>query len=258
MPAGTRLSPFQLARLAACGMPQVSVRKPLRLTVFSTGDELRDPGQPLADGQIYDANRLLIRHLLAGMPLQVADLGILPDDPARIRTALAAAAADTDVLLTSGGVSVGDADHVRAVVESLGELRFWRIAIKPGKPVAHGRIGRTVFFGLPGNPVSTVVTLLLLVKPALWWLAGGPSDAPPRMSAVLADAIEHSPGRAEFQRGRLEQRAGAAVVQVCGDQSSNRLSSFAGANCLICVPRHAGRLEAGMQVEVLPFSGILG
>jgi molybdopterin molybdotransferase len=255
--AGTRLGVFGLARLAACGNTSVRVRAPLQVSIFSTGDELREPGEMLAFGQIYDANRFAIRQLLSGLPVAITDLGILPDDAKAIRDVLAAEARRSHVVLTSGGVSVGAADHVRAVVEELGSLGFWRVAIKPGKPIAYGRIGSAVFFGLPGNPVSTVITLLMLVKPILWQLAGGKPAPSPLVTATLAHAIEHDPGRAEFQRGRLLQADGRSVVSVSGDQSSNRLSSFHSANCLICIPRDCGRLEPGAAVDVLPFGGLL-
>jgi molybdopterin molybdotransferase len=257
VPAGTRLDAFQLARLATCGITRVAVRSRLRVALFVTGNELRDPGTALALGEIYESNRLLVRELLSSMPIVVHDLGIVGDDPAAIRTLLTRAAQEADVILTSGGVSVGDADFVRDAVEALGSLTFWRLAIKPGKPIAHGRIGNAVFFGLPGNPVSTAVTLLLIVKPALWQLAGSPPQPPIRMPARLATRIEHVPGRAEFQRGRVEQRTAGAVVDVCGNQSSSRIGSFDGANCLICIPRDAGAIDAGSTVDVLLLHGLL-
>jgi molybdopterin molybdotransferase len=255
--AGTTLGPFELAWLTACGERRVHVRPLIRLALFSTGDELRDTGTTLGVGQIYDANRFVLTRLLAPMAVAIDDLGILPDDPAIIETTLAAAAREHDVVLTSGGVSVGDADHVRNVVARLGLIEFWKIAIKPGKPLAYGRIGRSHFFGLPGNPVSTIVTFLLLVKPMLAQLAGARHLPRLAVNATLDVGIAHEPGRVEYQRGIHSTVGGNIHVRPTSDQSSNRLGSFYGANCLIEIPRESRDLARGDGVTILPLTGLL-
>jgi molybdopterin molybdotransferase len=256
--AGTRLGPFDLAWLTACGEQTVCVHAPIRVALFSTGDELRDPPAELEAGQIYDANRLVLTELLRPLHVQLDDLGIVADDPNAIETMLRVAASDHDVVLTSGGVSVGDADHVRSVVERLGRIEFWKIAIKPGKPLAYGRIGDCQFFGLPGNPVSTIVTFLMLVKPALATLLGARITEPLRAQAILRAEIQHDAGRVEYQRGVFSTGVEGLEVVPTSDQSSNRLGSFRGANCLIEVPSNNGNLDVGSRVSILPLNGLLG
>jgi molybdopterin molybdotransferase len=255
--ATTRIGEFQLAWLAACGVTQVRVRRRPRVAIFSTGDELREPGQTLAPGQIFDANRYALRNLLAALPLELIDLGILPDDRPTLDRVLAEAGERYDAVLTSGGVSVGDADFVKQAVARTGAIRFWRLNLKPGKPLAYGRLGNAVFLGLPGNPVSTIVTALLIAMPALQKLAGTQPNAPLMTTATLEDAIRHRPGREEYQRGWLSNAAGRMTVSVPGDQSSNRLASFASANCLVRIPKDASDLVPGTPVSVLPFRGLL-
>jgi molybdopterin molybdotransferase len=170
---------------------------------------------------------------------------------------MAEAARAHDLLITSGGVSVGDADYVKEVVRSLGTLSLWRMNLKPGKPLAYGEIGGTHFVGLPGNPVSTIVTFLLVAKPILLTLSGTEPRAPLLERARLRDPIRHNPGREEYQRGILSGVSDDKWVQVSGDQSSNRMATFSGADCLIRIPKDTGNLEAGSSVEVLPFYGLL-
>ena len=249
--SGTRLTPLRLAWFAACGIETVVVYKKVRVGIFSTGDELADAGTKLEPGQIYDSNRFALNALMAHQAAVVTDLGRLPDDPAPIRTTLERAAREHDVIVTSGGVSVGDADYVRGVVEDLGRLDFWRVALKPGKPLAVGRIEDALFFGLPGNPVSTIVTYLLFVAPAIDALSGTEPTPPIPVPAILDGTIAHKPGRREYVRGQLAHRSGELTVAATGDQSSNRLSTFARANCLIIVPEEAGNLETGAAVDVL-------
>jgi molybdopterin molybdotransferase len=255
--AGRRLGPFDLAWFTACGLTTIDVRAKLRVALFSTGDELRSAGEPLQTGQIYDANRFVLQQLLRDAPVALTDLGILPDDPTRIEATLRDAAAAHDAVLTSGGVSVGDADYVRDIVERLGRIEFWKIAIKPGKPFAYGRIGDCHFFGLPGNPVSTIVTFLLLVKPILAQLAGANAEVPPTVPAQLEIDVAHDKGRVEYQRGTFANVAGKLVVAPTSDQSSNRIGSFRGANCLIEIPRDCGNLARGSNVAILPLTGLL-
>ena len=256
--AGTHLGPFDLAWLTACGLNSIAVRPRIRVALFSTGDELRNAGDELQIGQIYDANRFVLTQLLRGAPVGIDDLGILPDEPSMIEATLASAALHHDVVLTSGGVSVGDADYVRDVVERIGQIEFWQIAIKPGKPLAYGRIGQCHFFGLPGNPVSTIVTFLMLVKPMLAALAGARFEAPLIVPATLSVDIAHEAGRVEYQRGTYTIEQSGIIAQPTSDQSSNRIGSFRHANCLIEVPRTSGDIARGSRISILPFTGLLG
>lgn len=255
-PRGRPLSPFDIGWLAACGITEIEAFARPRVAIFSTGDELTAPGNSLAEGQIYDANRFAVMALLADLPADITDLGILPDDPVRIEQALTQAAAEHALILTSGGVSVGDADYVRDIVERLGRIDLWRLNLKPGKPLAFGSVGNALFLGLPGNPVSTLVTCLLVAKPLILRLAGSQPREPRRHRARLLAPIFHSPGREEFQRGIIERVDETVWVRVSGDQSSNRLATFSGADCLIRIPKSAGDLEQGIEVDVLPLYGL--
>ncbi len=254
-PAGTRLSAYDLSWLAACGINSVRVTRQIRAAIFSTGDELADAGQPLGDGQIYDSNRVAIASLLREKTAQVIDLGRLPDDPDVIRNTLRDAARRADLIVTSGGVSVGDADFVKAIVEEIGVINFWKLALKPGKPLAVGSVDETLFFGLPGNPVSTIVTYLLFVAPAVD-LLGGQRPAPPlTLPATINQHIKRSPGRKEYMRGIANADGDGLVVAITGDQSSNRLATFANANCLVVIDETVGDLEPGDSVRVMLLSG---
>lgn len=259
--AGTLINPFLLGALSAAGVARVPVYPHLRIGVFSTGDELQDttvPPQDLKPGQIYDSNRVSMMALLQDAVFDLQDLGRLPDDPQQIHASIQAAAAEHDALLTSGGVSVGDADHVVSTIEALGELKFWKLNLKPGKPMAVGSIGDCRIFGLPGNPVSTIVTLLLMARPALLRMAGCTAPwTPLKLMAALQQPLQHRPGRTEYQRGTCYVQDGELQVAHTGDQSSNRLSSFAGANCLIEVDAGLGDLATGTVVPVLPFAGLI-
>ena len=248
---GDRLDAYRLAWLTACGIDRLEVQRRVDVAIFSTGDELVDAGKPLGPGQIYDSNRFALARLMSDQPVNLTDLGCLPDDPRAIRATLEQAAESADMVLTSGGVSVGDADYVRDIVEQIGRLEFYRIALKPGKPLAVGKIGDADFFGLPGNPISTIVTFLLFVVPAIAVRSGGRHTPPLEFAAVLADGIAHSAGRREYQRGRAENVGAGLVVRSTGDQSSNRLATFDGANCLIRVPEDRGDLAAGETVSIV-------
>lgn len=257
-PAGHQLSQFDVAWLTACGLPQVEVVEQPRVAVFSTGDELCEAGTPLKPGAIYDSNREVLKQLLEATPARVSDLGIVPDDRDAITNTLSSAAAHHDLILTSGGVSVGSADYLKEVVASLGRLDLWRLNLKPGKPLACGTIGDSIFLGLPGNPVSTIVTYLLIAQPALLTMAGVvPLTRPVSFQAALKTDLKHSPGREEYQRGSLVLDDSGPGVSVTGEQSSNRLASFSNADCLIRVPKDSDNLSAGEMVEVFPLRGLL-
>lgn len=255
--AGDQLTPFSVGWLAACGETRVAVRRRPTVAIFSTGDELREPGAQLQPGQIFDANRYLLTSLLAGLPVHVNDLGIVPDDPALTATLLSRTADESDVLLTTGGVSVGDADHVTNAVREVGDLRIWRLHLKPGKPLAFGRIGQCLFFGLPGNPVSTVVTLMLVVRPALMQLCGAPGWQPPEYTATTDDLLRHRAGREEYQRGFAYNTPEGTHVRLAGEQGSNRLASLCNANCLVRIPKESDDVQRGSRVAVLPFFGLI-
>ena len=258
--AGETISPFLLGHLAAAGVTELSVFAKVRVGIFSSGDELRDPGTPidqLSYGEIYDANRITLLQLLAGLPVDCVDLGCLPDNPEAVSNALSSAAQTCDLLITSGGVSVGDADFIVEQIQRQGELQFWRLNLKPGKPLAFGRINNCWIFGLPGNPVSTIVTALLVARPAIAYLAGMDLPEPLRLTATLATPIQHSPGRTEFQRGQFQQDGGGFRVSHTGEQGSNRFSSFRHANCLIEIDKDQGNLQVGDLVSILPLVNLL-
>ncbi|MFM5582884.1 molybdopterin molybdotransferase MoeA [Aeromonas veronii] len=257
LPAGTRLTPREMPLLASLGVATVTVRRPLKVAIFSTGDELKPVGTPLAHGDIYDSNRYGVRAMLARMGCDCLDLGIIPDDPAQLRAAFIRADEEADVLITTGGVSVGEADFTKQLLDELGEIGFWKLAIKPGKPFAFGRLPRAWFFGLPGNPVSAMVTFDQLVQPALAKLAGQQFERPLQLQAIAAEPLKKSPGRLDFQRGIMSQGPNGLEVRSTGSQDSAVFSSLSRANCYIVLERERGRVAAGETVTVEPFGGLL-
>lgn len=257
LPAGTRLTPREMPLLASLGVATVTVRRPLKVAIFSTGDELKPVGTPLAHGDIYDSNRYGVRAMLARLGCDCLDLGIIPDDPAQLRAAFIRADEEADVLITTGGVSVGEADFTKQLLDELGEIGFWKLAIKPGKPFAFGRLPRAWFFGLPGNPVSAIVTFDQLVQPALAKLAGQHFERPLQLQAIAAESLKKSPGRLDFQRGILSQGPNGLEVRSTGSQDSAVFSSLSRANCYIVLERERGRVAAGETVTVEQFGGLL-
>jgi len=251
---GKKLAAVDLALLAAAGVAQVEVKKQPRIIFFSTGDELTPLGEPPASGKIYDSNRYLLRGLLADAAYNVTDGGILADDPRLLEETLFAAADRYDAIITTGGASVGEADYVKDLLTRCGQVDFWKLAIKPGKPMAFGGIGGCHFFGLPGNPVAVMVTFQQLVAPALRQLAGAPAYRPLRLKARCTTPLKKSPGREEFQRGVLMQTEdGGLQVSADGKQGSHILSSLAAANCFIVLPADCEGVAAGESVIVEPF-----
>lgn len=255
--SGLRLSPRELPLLASLGIANVTVRRPLRVAIFSTGDELKPLGTPLQHGDIYDSNRYGVKAMLSRMGCECLDLGIIPDDPAALRAAFLQADREADALITTGGVSVGEADFTKQLLEELGEIGFWKLAIKPGKPFAFGRLPNAWFFGLPGNPVSAMVTFDQLVQPALARLAGQQFARPHPLQALATAPLKKSPGRLDFQRGILSVGPNGLEVRSTGSQDSGVFSSLSRANCYIVLEQERGKVAAGETVTVEPFSGLL-
>jgi molybdopterin molybdotransferase len=251
---GQRVRAAELGMIASLGINEVTVYRRLRVAFFSTGDELVSIGQPLRVGQIYDSNRYTLYGMLTRLGCDIVDMGVVPDVPESLERAFATAAANADVVITSGGVSVGEADYVKALLDRLGEVVFWKIAMKPGRPLAYGRIGGAHFFGLPGNPVSVMVTFYQFVREALLALMGERDAAPPpTFKATLAAPIRKAPGRTEFQRGVLSRGSdGGWSVRTTGDQGSGILSSMSQANCFIVLGTATGNVDAGDTVDVQP------
>jgi len=255
---GRRLSAADIGVIASLGIAEVAVLRRPRVAFFSTGDELRSLGEPLGLGEIYDSNRYTLYAMLTQLGVEVIDFGVVTDDPAQLEAAFIRAAQAADAVITSGGVSVGEADYTKEILSRLGEVRFWKVAMKPGRPLAFGRIDGAWFFGLPGNPVSVMVTFYEFVRPALEKLMGTTPRLPWTTPAKVTHALKKRPGRVEFQRGFLHQATdGARCVTPTGDQGSGILSSMSQANCFIVLPLDTAGVEAGAIVDVQPFDGLL-
>jgi len=251
---GKHIGPAEIGLLASIGLPSIPVRRKLRAAFFTTGDELRSVEEPLASGEIHDSNRYVLDALLTGLGIETIDMGVVQDDKEAIRRALLEASNQADAVITSGGASVGDADFITEVMRDIGHIDFWKVAVKPGKPFAFGRINSSLFFGLPGNPVSMMVTFQQLARPALLRLMGAPTVEPLRLQAVCTNRLYKLPGRLEFQRGiyRCTSNGGYAVAGLLC-QGASQITSMSLANCFIILPAENSGVEAGQTVEIEPF-----
>jgi molybdopterin molybdotransferase len=251
---GHRIKPADLGLLASLGFAEVDVYRRPRVAFLSTGDELRGVGTPLAAGEIYDSNRYTLFGALERLGMEVHDMGVVPDEPGALEAAFRQAARRNDVVISTGGVSVGEADHTRVILDRLGKVAFWRIAIRPGRPLAFGHIDNALFFGLPGNPVAVMVTFYQLAQPALLRLAGAASITRRRFRVKALEALRKRPGRTEFQRGRLETGPdGTLGVRLTGAQGSGILRSMSVGDCFVVLEDERGPVKAGEWVEVEPF-----
>ena len=265
--AGRVLRPADLGLLASLGQAEVPVRRRLRVAYFSTGSELRSIGEPLDAGCVYDSNRYTLWAMLQRLGVDALDLGVVRDDPAALEAAFRSAASNADAVITSGGVSVGEADHTKAVMASLGDVLFWRIAMRPGRPMAIGRIAAdgagagtgAILFGLPGNPVAVMVTFYALVRDALLAMGGATAEPLPMLRASSIEGIRKKPGRTEYQRGIVSRsgNTGDWQVRITGAQGSGILRSMSEANGLVVLHHEQGNVEPGEAVDVLPFDGLV-
>ena len=258
--AGTRLGPAACGLLASLGLAQVPVRPRLKVAYFSTGDEILSLGEAPREGAVYDSNRYTVHGLLTRMGCEVLDMGVVRDDPALLEAAFKQAAAQADVIITSGGVSVGEADYTKAMMKKLGDVAFWRIAMRPGRPMAVGRIAQgdrsAVLFGLPGNPVAVMVTFLAFVRPTLQRMMGMNSLPLPLLKARSQEVLRKKPGRTEYQRGIVSRNAqGELQVIITGNQGSGVLSSMVQANGLIVLHHDQATALVGDWVDVMMFDG---
>lgn len=284
---GEQLTPAALGLLASLGLATVTVFRRLRVAYFSTGDEILSLGEAPREGAVYDSNRYTVFGLLTRMGVEVIDMGVVRDEPALLEAAFREAAGRADAIITSGGVSVGEADHTRTMMKKLGDVAFWRIAMRPGRPMAVGRIGAASFeaetgcsqgeimpdsyqnnstsplkgavlFGLPGNPVAVMVTFLAFVRPALLRMMGSTRPAPPLLRAISTEAMRKKPGRTEYQRGTVTTAAdGTLQARTTGNQGSGVLSSMVQANGLIVLHHNQGNVAVGDAVDVMVFDGVI-
>ena len=268
--AGTVLSPAALGLLASLGLPTLCVYRRLRVAYFSTGDEILSLGEAPREGAVYDSNRFTVWGLLQRMGIECIDMGVVRDDPDALKAAFLSAARQADAIITSGGVSVGEADHTKAMMRELarsetpgeGGVVFWKIAMRPGRPMAVGRLGKVPLFGLPGNPVAVMVTFLAFVRPALWQMMGARTDdphiSPPLLKAQSLEPIRKKPGRTEYQRAIVSTAAdGSLSVKITGQQGSGVLSSMVQANGLLVLHHEQGNIAPGDLVDVMVFHGVM-
>lgn len=256
---GTRIMPAELGLIASLGIGEVRVLRRPRVAFFSTGDELRCAGETLAPGEIYDSNRYTLFAMLARLGVEPIDMGVVRDDAEAVRNAFREACAAADVVISTGGASTGEADYIAETLGELGEVRFWRIAIRPGRPLAFGRVGDALFFGLPGNPVAVMVTFYQFVQPALLRMMGSrEAAANPVIRATCVSRLRKKPGRVEVYRAILERDAdGRVTVRSTGKTGSGLLHTMSDANCFILLPEDGETVEPGAEVDVQPFYGLV-
>ncbi|MDP3205023.1 MAG: molybdopterin molybdotransferase MoeA [Hydrogenophaga sp.] len=259
---GQTLGPAALGLIASLGLPKVTVFRRIKVAYFSTGDEILTLGEPIREGAVFDSNRYTVFGLLKRMGVDVVDMGVVRDEPELLEAAFRSAAQQADAIITSGGVSMGEADHTKAMMKQLGDVAFWRIAMRPGRPMAVGRISEagksSLLFGLPGNPVAVMVTFLAFVRPALQRLSGGMATEPVLLQAKSLEPLRKKPGRTEYQRGIVSRAAdGSLTVRITGNQGSGVLSSMVEANGLIVLHHSQGNVSVGDAVDVMMFSGVV-
>ena len=255
--AGKLLRPAEIGLLASLGVVEVRLRRRPRVAMFSTGDELCSLGAALGEGEVYDSNRYTLSGMLTRLGCEVLDMGVIRDQPQALKEALLTAAGASDAIITSGGVSAGEADFIRALMADLGEVAFWKIAMKPGRPMAFGKIGGAWLFGLPGNPVAVMVSFYQFVRPALMQMMGRLPAPMPLFRVPSAVAIKKAPGRTEYLRGLLREENGEWRVHTTGAQGSGILRSMADANCFIVLEHERGSVAVGEMVSVQPMEGLV-
>ena len=259
---GDIIGPAAMGLIASLGVSHVSVYRRIRVAYFSTGNEILSLGDAPRTGAVYDSNRYTVFGLLTRMGIQVIDMGVIPDEPIALEAAFKTAAEQADAIITSGGVSMGEADHTKAMMRRLGDVEFWRISMRPGRPMAVGRMNdgqsRAVLFGLPGNPVAVMVTFLAFVRPALQRLMGAQVSKPLYLKALCTEAMRKKPGRTEYQRGIVQRtEQGELTVRTTGNQGSGVLRSMVEANGLIVLHHHQGHVAVGDLVDVMMFDGVI-
>ena len=258
LPGGRRLNPADVGLLASLGVAEIRVYKKPKVAIFSTGDEVKPLGEPLSLGDVYDSNRYTLNSMLSSLNVDVIDLGIIGDDAQLTAKTFATAAQNADAIIVCGGASVGDADYVRTTLNEMGQVSFWKLAMKPGRPLSFGKLKDSIFFGLPGNPVSVMVTFYQFVLPALKRLMGEDDTLPKRFNVPCVTALKKRPGRTEYQRGCLfYDDDNVLKVKTTGQQGSGILSSMTRGDCFIVLADDCDGIEAGALVEVEPFFGLM-
>ncbi|MCL4162699.1 UNVERIFIED_CONTAM: hypothetical protein GTU68_018383 [Idotea baltica] len=255
---GKYLNPSDIGLIASLGISKIEVTRKIRVAFFSTGDELVSIGTPLETGQIYDSNRYTLWSMLTRIGVEINDLGVIRDTPEAVEAAFLEASESADIVITSGGVSVGDADFVKETLEKLGEVNFWKVAMKPGRPLAFGKINNAYFFGLPGNPVSVMVTFYIFVQAAIEKMMGHEPKPRIQIQATSSNDLRKRPGRVEYQRGTYHlNKDGEYTVEKTGEQGSGILRSMSDANCFIFLPMKSDGVNKGDKVEIWPFDSFV-